>query len=58
MFSILPLSQTEVLKLREKHGIYMPTSGRINVAGLKRTDVARVASAIKAAVSSARGDGP
>ncbi|WP_342724207.1 amino acid aminotransferase [Bradyrhizobium sp. B097] len=58
MFSMLPLSQTEVLKLREKHGIYMPTSGRINVAGLKRTDVARVASAIKGAVSSAPGHGP
>jgi len=34
MFSALPLSVGDVARLREMHGIYMPSSGRINVAGL------------------------
>ncbi|CCD89531.1 Tyrosine aminotransferase [Bradyrhizobium sp. ORS 285] len=48
MFSLLPLSPAEVMALREKHGVYMPTSGRINIAGLKLADVARVAGLFKA----------
>ncbi len=48
MFSLLPLTPADVLTLREKHGVYMPTSGRINVAGLKLADVARVAGLFKA----------
>ena len=47
MFSLLPLSESEVLDLRKDHGIYMPTSGRINIAGLKSADIARVASVLK-----------
>ncbi|WP_257168391.1 amino acid aminotransferase [Bradyrhizobium sp. SRS-191] len=43
MFSLLPLTPAEVMSLRDKHGVYMPTSGRINVAGLKLSDVTRVA---------------
>ncbi|MGJ5091724.1 amino acid aminotransferase [Bradyrhizobium oligotrophicum] len=43
MFSLLPVTPAEVMTLREKHGVYMPTSGRINIAGLKLADVARVA---------------
>ncbi|MBB4183632.1 aromatic-amino-acid transaminase [Sinorhizobium terangae] len=42
MFSMLPLSEAEVLRLRSEHGIYMPTSGRINIAGLKTAEVAGV----------------
>ena len=34
MFSALPLSVGDVARLREMHGIYMPSSGRINLAGL------------------------
>ncbi|MEW9855807.1 aromatic amino acid transaminase [Novosphingobium sp. M1R2S20] len=34
LFSIVPLSKEQVLEMREKHGIYMAGSGRINVAGL------------------------
>ena len=34
LFSVLPLSGEQILKLREDHGIYMAGSGRINVAGL------------------------
>ncbi len=34
MFSTLPLSIADVARLREERGIYMPSSGRINIAGL------------------------
>ncbi|MBA4161658.1 MAG: aromatic amino acid aminotransferase [Novosphingobium sp.] len=34
LFSVLPLSSEQILKLREDHGIYMAGSGRINIAGL------------------------
>ena len=34
LFSIVPLSGEQILKLRSDHGIYMAGSGRINVAGL------------------------
>ncbi|QLF71565.1 aspartate/tyrosine/aromatic aminotransferase (plasmid) [Peteryoungia desertarenae] len=47
MFSLLPLDQADVLKLREEHGLYMPTSGRINIAGLKSADIGRVAEILK-----------
>ncbi len=34
MFAMLPVSKEQVQQLREKHGVYMAGSGRINVAGL------------------------
>ena len=34
LFSVLPLSSEQILKLRERHGIYMAGSGRVNIAGL------------------------
>ncbi len=34
LFSMLPLSPEMILTLRERHGIYMAGSGRINIAGL------------------------
>ena len=34
MFSTLPLTSAQVAQLREVRGIYMPSSGRINLAGL------------------------
>jgi len=40
MFSTLPLSVADVARLREVHGIYMPSSGRINLAGLTPQTVA------------------
>ncbi|MQV97044.1 aminotransferase class I/II-fold pyridoxal phosphate-dependent enzyme [Sinorhizobium medicae] len=43
MFSMLPLSEAEVMRLRTEHAIYMPASGRINIAGLKTAEVAGVA---------------
>ncbi|MCF3641146.1 aspartate/tyrosine/aromatic aminotransferase [Rhizobium sp. TRM95111] len=39
MFSLLPLEETDVMRLRAEHGIYMPGSGRINIAGLKSAEV-------------------
>jgi aromatic-amino-acid transaminase len=34
MFSMLPLSPVQVARLRDDHAVYMPGSGRINIAGL------------------------
>ncbi|MEY2943333.1 MAG: hypothetical protein RLY97_1347 [Pseudomonadota bacterium] len=34
LFSIVPLTGEQILAMREKHGVYMAGSGRINVAGL------------------------
>jgi aromatic-amino-acid transaminase len=46
MFSMLPLSKEQVLKLREDHGIYMADSGRINVVGLSDDQIERFTGAV------------
>jgi aromatic-amino-acid transaminase len=46
MFSILPLSEKQVLELREEKGIYMANSGRFNVVGLSDDNVDRFAAAV------------
>jgi aromatic-amino-acid transaminase len=51
LFSVLPLSSEQILKLREQHGIYMAGSGRINIAGLTMGNIDKFVSAL-AAVSS------
>ncbi len=43
MFSMLPVSPAATAELRERHGVYMPVSGRINVAGLAEADIAPLA---------------
>jgi aromatic-amino-acid transaminase len=48
MFSTLPLNETQVTALREKHGVYMTDSARINVAGLREADIPRFVEALKA----------
>lgn len=55
LFSILPLSSEQILKLRSDHGIYMAGSGRINIAGLTMgnidkfiADLAAVSAAVDA----------
>lgn len=48
MFSTLPLTPEQVGVLREAHAIYMPSSGRINVAGLTETTVPRFVAALAA----------
>lgn len=46
MFSLLDLSAARIARLRETHHIYMISTGRINVAGLTRENIARVAAGI------------
>ncbi len=41
LFSVLPLSGEQILKLRNDHGIYMAGSGRINVAGLTMDNIGK-----------------
>ena len=51
MFSMLPLSKEQVLKLRADHGIYMADSGRFNVVGLSDENVDRFAAAVLEAMN-------
>ena len=46
MFSMLPLSKEQVLKLREVHGIYMADSGRFNVVGMSDEALDRFIAAV------------
>jgi aromatic-amino-acid transaminase len=46
LFSIVPVSPDQVVKLREEHGIYMAGSGRINVAGLTMDNIDKFVGAI------------
>jgi aromatic-amino-acid transaminase len=46
MFSMLPLSPAQVLKLREDHAIYMADSGRFNILGLADDAVDRFVAAV------------
>jgi aromatic-amino-acid transaminase len=48
MFTTLPLSEAQVVRLREEFGIYMTDAARINVAGLRRADIPRFVEALKA----------
>jgi aromatic-amino-acid transaminase len=46
MFSMLPVTPEQVLRLRESHAIYMADSGRFNICGLSDDQVDRFASAV------------
>jgi aromatic-amino-acid transaminase len=46
MFSMLPLSKEQVLKLREDHAIYMADSGRFNVVGMSDGQIDRFTAAV------------
>jgi aspartate aminotransferase len=50
MFSLLPLSVSQVAVLREQRHIYMPGDGRINVAGLSNRNVDYVAQSLAAVI--------
>lgn len=39
MFSQLPVTAAQTMELRDKRGVYMPASGRINIAGLNPDDI-------------------
>ena len=46
MFSMLPISREQVLKLREDNAIYMADSGRFNVVGIADADIDRFIEAV------------
>jgi aromatic-amino-acid transaminase len=46
LFSIVPLNADQVLAMREKHGVYMAGSGRINVAGLTMGNIDKFIAAV------------
>jgi aspartate aminotransferase len=48
LFSTLPLTLDQVLRLRAEHGVYAADSGRVNVAGLRGADVSGLADALAA----------
>ena len=48
LFSILPVTKDEVVRLREDHGIYMAASGRINIAGLTMANLPKFIAAVAA----------
>jgi aromatic-amino-acid transaminase len=50
MFSTLPLSPDQVRRLSEEFGVYMPKSGRINVAGLTRDNVEAFVAAVRSVI--------
>ena len=50
MFSMLPLSKEQVLKLREDNAIYMADSGRFNVVGLGDDQIDRFTAAVVGAL--------
>jgi aromatic-amino-acid transaminase len=51
MFSMLPVSREQVLKLREQHAIYMADSGRFNVIGMADAAVDRFIAAVVEAMN-------
>ena len=50
MFSMLPLSKEQVLKLRHDEAIYMADSGRFNVVGLSDDQIDRFTAAVVGAL--------
>ncbi|MEM0929724.1 MAG: aromatic amino acid transaminase [Pseudomonadota bacterium] len=46
LFSVLPVTKEQVVRLREEHGIYMAGSGRINIAGLTMDNIDKFIAAI------------
>ncbi|MGK2915843.1 MAG: aromatic amino acid transaminase [Porticoccaceae bacterium] len=53
MFSFLGISQQQVARLRDKYGIYMVDSSRINIAGVSLDNIDYVAEAIVAVLKEA-----
>lgn len=46
MFSMLPVTKDQAVRLREEHAIYMTNSGRINIAGANVSNIPSVATAL------------
>ncbi|MCX7282659.1 MAG: aminotransferase class I/II-fold pyridoxal phosphate-dependent enzyme, partial [Novosphingobium sp.] len=47
LFSMLPLKAEQILAIREKHGVYMAGSGRINIAGLTTGNIDQFVEALR-----------
>lgn len=47
LFSMLPLNGEQILAIREKHGVYMAGSGRINIAGLTDSNIEQFIEALR-----------
>ena len=48
MFSLLPLGEERVTRLRDEYGVYVVGKGRVNVAGLTADNLGPVCEAIAA----------
>lgn len=46
LFSMLPLSGEQILAIRERHGVYMAGTGRINIAGLTTGNIEKFIEAL------------
>lgn len=51
MFSLLPVKPRHIDKLREAHAVYMPNSGRINIAGISESRVSYLVDVLRGVVS-------
>jgi aspartate aminotransferase len=51
MFSLLGLDAQDITALRERHHVYMPQDGRINVAGISDENVDYVADAVASVIA-------
>lgn len=47
LFSMLPLNGEQILAIRERHGVYMAGSGRINIAGLTTGNIEKFVEALR-----------
>ena len=54
LFSVLPLSSEQILRLRSDHGIYMAGSGRVNIAGLTTGNIDKFIAALAAVSAGTR----
>jgi len=50
ILSLLPIEEVVVERLADEHAIFMPSSGRINIAGIKTGDAERLVEAVKSSV--------
>ena len=51
MFSLLPLTENQMLILQDEFAIYGMPNGRINIAGLKMTEIPQLTDAIMSIIS-------
>lgn len=51
MFSMLPVTTEQAVRLREEHAIYMTNSGRVNIAGANVSNIPAVAAALLTVLS-------